>query len=368
MTDEEIPSGDGSGGNLAPAEAVDEERLHADVRGLILAARERVALYVNQEMTLLYWDVGTRIRQDVLSFERATYGQAVIENLGQNLSREFGRGYGWRNLFNMTTLAAEFPDRQILQTLSAKLSWSHFIELLRLNDPRAREFYTELTRLHRWGVRPLRDRIRSRLYERTLLSRKPDELIEQELALLRDEDRLTVDMVLRDPYLLSGLGLGDAFSERDLEDAIVREMEAFLLEIGEGFAFVARQKRFPSPASGGKVRELDLLFYHRKLKRLVAIELKVGAFEPDHKGQMEYYLRWLDQNEREPGEEPPIGLILCSEAHPDDVSLMGLDQGDIRVARYITETLPPPLLEKKLREIVGRHREFQARKAAREGA
>ena len=183
---------------------------------------------------------------------------------------------------------------------------------------------------------------------------------------MREEDRLTVDMVLHDPYLLSSLGLGDTYSEQELENAIVREMEAFLLEIGDGFAFVARQKRFPSPASGGKVRELDLLFYHRKLKRLVAIELKVGPFEPGHKGQMEYYLRWLDQNERESGEEPPIGLILCSEAHPDDVSLMGLDQGDIRVVRYITETLPPPLLEKKLREIIGRHREFQARRESLE--
>jgi predicted nuclease of restriction endonuclease-like (RecB) superfamily len=263
----------------------------------------------------------------------------------------------------MVSFAATVPDRKILQTLSAKLSWSHFIELLRVDDPLARAFYAELSRLHYWSVRTLRDKIRSRLYDRSLLSRKPEELIAQELALLRDEDRLTVDMVLRDPYLLSGLGLGDRYSEQELEDAILREMEAFLLEIGDGFAFVARQKRFPSPASGGRVRELDLLFYHRKLRCLVAFELKIGAFEPEFKGQMEYYLRWLNQNEREAGEEAPIGLILCSEAHPDDISLMGLDQGDIRVARYITEKLPPPLLEKKLREIVARHREFEARRA-----
>ncbi len=345
---------------------VDEAQLLADVRGLILAARGRVALYVNQETTLLYWDVGARIRRDVLGFERAAYGQRVVENLAQELTLEFGRGYGRANLFSMLDFAATFPDRQIIQTLSGQLSWSHFIELLRVDDPLARAFYTELTRLHRWGVRPLRDKIRSRLYDRSLLSRKPEELIAEELAQLRDEDRLTVDMVLRDPYLLSALGLGETYSERELEDAILREMEAFLLEIGDGFAFVARQKKFPSPASGGRVRDLDLLFYHRKLKRLVAIELKVGPFEPAFKGQMEYYLRWLDQNERETGEEPPIGLILCSEAHPEDVSLMGLDQGDIRVVRYITENLPPPLLEKKLREIVARHREFQARRTARE--
>jgi hypothetical protein len=265
---------------------------------MVLAARERAALYVNQELTLLYWDIGKRIHKDVLGFERANYGQAIMENLGERLTLEFGRGYGWRNLFNMVQFATEFPDRQILQTLSAKLTWSHLLELLRIDDPRAREFYGELTRLHHWGVRALRERIRSRLYERTLLSRKPDELIAQELTLLREEDKLTVDMVLRDPYLLSGLGLGDNFSERELE----------------------------------------------------------------HKGQMEYYLNWLSQNEREEGEEPPIGIILCSEAHPDDVSLMGLDSGDIRVARYITQTLPPPLLEKKLKEIVARQKEFQARK------
>ena len=364
MMDEETPDSDK--GEIATARPVDEERLHADVRTLILAARERVALYVNQELTLLYWGVGDRIQRDVLGFERAAYGKRIVEHLAARLVPEFGKGYSRSNLFSMLDFAKIYPDLQIIQTLSGQLSWSHFIELLRISDPQARAFYGELTRLHRWGVRPLRDKIRSRLYERTLLSRQPDELIQQELTLLRDEDRLTVDMVLRDPYLLSSLGLGDTYSEQELEDAIVREMEAFLLEIGDGFAFVARQKRFPSPASGGRVRELDLLFYHRKLRRLVAIELKVGPFEPDHKGQMEYYLRWLDQNEREPGEESPIGLILCSEAHPDDVSLMGLDQGDIRVARYITETLPPPLLEKKLREIVGRHREFQARRESRE--
>jgi predicted nuclease of restriction endonuclease-like (RecB) superfamily len=348
--------------SIAETDRVDEEQLYADVRQMVLAARERAALYVNQELTLLYWNVGRRIQHDILGFERAPYGKQIVENLSTKLIAEFGKGYGRANLFSMMDVAKTYPNEQIIQTLSGQLTWSHLLELLRIDDPRAREFYGELTRLHHWGVRALRERIQSRLYERTLLSRKPDDLIAQELTLLREEDKLTVDMVLRDPYLLSGLGLGDTYSERELEDAIIREMEAFLLEIGDGFAFIARQKRFPSPASGGKVRELDLLFYHRKLKRLVAIELKVGSFEPEHKGQMEYYLNWLSQNEREEGEEPPIGIILCSEAHPDDVSLMGLESGDIRVARYITETLPPSVLEKKLREIVARQKEFQARK------
>ncbi|WP_394796677.1 DUF1016 N-terminal domain-containing protein [Armatimonas sp.] len=180
--------------DLAPAQAVDEERLHSDVRGMILAARERVALYVNQELTLHYWGVGERIRRDVLGFERAPYGRRIIDNLAVQLVPEFGEGYSRRNLFSMLSFATIYPDGQIVQTLSAQLSWSHFIELLRIDDPNARAFYGELTRLHRWGVRPLREKIRSRLYERTLLSRKPDELIQQELALLRDEDRLSVDV------------------------------------------------------------------------------------------------------------------------------------------------------------------------------
>ena len=207
-------------------------------------------------------------------------------------------------------------------------------------------------------MRTLRDKIRSMLFERTALSRKPDDLIRQEISLLRDEDRLSMDMVLRDPYLLPFLGLADTYSEKDLEEAIIREMEAFLLEIGDGFAFVARQKAIPV---GKKTFRLDLLFYHRKLRRLFAIELKVGPFEPDYKGQMELYLSWLDRNEREPHEDSPVGLILCSEAQPEEITLLGLDQGDIRVARYLTETLPPALLEAKLRDIIQQQREYLAR-------
>jgi predicted nuclease of restriction endonuclease-like (RecB) superfamily len=259
----------------------------------------------------------------------------------------------------MLRFAELFPDRLIVQTVSGQLSWSHFVELLTLEEPLKREFYTELARLHHWSVRTLRDKIRSMLFERSALSRKPDALIQQEIALLRDEDRLSTDMVLRDPYLLPFLGLADTYSEKDLEDAIIREMEAFLLEIGDGFTFVARQKAIPV---GKKTFWLDLLLYHRKLRRLVAIELKVGPFEPDYKGQMELYLRWLDQNERESHEEAPIGLILCSEAQPEEITLLGLDQGDIRVARYLTETLPPALLEAKLRQIIQQQREYLARR------
>lgn len=332
--------------------------LHADVRALIVAARQRLALSINQELTLLYWDVGQRIRSEVLQGQRADYGEQVVQTLSRSLMAEFGRGFGRANLFNMLRFAELFPDRVIVQTVSGQLSWSHFVELLIIEEPLRREFYTELTRLHRWSVRTLRDKIRSMLFERSALSRKPDVLIQQEIAALRDQDQLSTDMVVRDPYLLPFLGLADTYSEKDLEDAIIREMEAFLLEIGDGFTFVARQKAIPV---GKKTFKLDLLLYHRKLRRLFAVELKIGAFEPDYKGQMELYLRWLDRNEREPHEEAPIGLILCSDAEPEEITLLGLDHGDIRVARYLTETLPPALLEAKLRDIIRQQREYLAR-------
>jgi predicted nuclease of restriction endonuclease-like (RecB) superfamily len=348
-----------AGEAVTATELIRLDALHAEVRALIVAARQRVGLYVNQELTLLYWDVGQRVRSEILRDQRADYGKAMVDHLVVSLSQEFGSGFGRRNLFNMIRFAEVFANRQIVQTVSAQLSWSHFVEILPLNEPLKREFYTELARVHHWSVRTLRDRIRSMLFERTALSRKPDDLIQQEIALLRDKDQLTPDMVLRDPYLLPFLGLADTYREKDLEDAIIREMEAFLLEVGDGFTFAARQKAIPV---GTKTYSLDLLLYHRKLRRLVAIELKVGPFQPEYKGQMELYLSWLNRNEREPHEEAPIGLILCSEAQPEEIALLGLEQGDIRVARYLTETLPPTLLEAKLRDIIRQQREYLARR------
>jgi len=335
------------------------EPLLTDLRQLISAARERVARYVNQELTLLYWDIGQRVQSEILKEERAEYGKQIVGTLSRQLTEEFGRGFTRDSLFRMVQFVQVFPDRQIVGTLSEQLSWSHFVEIIPLDEPLKREFYAELARINHWSVRTLTAKIQGMLFERSALSSNTDEFIKKEIAILRDEDRLTTDMVFRDPYLLPFLGLSDSYSEEQLEDAIIREMEAFLLEIGDGFTFAARQKKMPV---GKKTYKLDLLLYHRKLRRLVAIELKIGPFKPDYKGQMELYLRWLDKNEREAHEEAPIGLILCSEAEADEIELMGLDQGDIRVARYITQTLPPTVLEKKLREIVSRNRELIVRR------
>ena len=246
-------------------------------------------------------------------------------------------------------VADTFEEEKTVQTLSAQLSWSHFIEIIYLKDPLQRQFYAEMARVERWSVRTLRQKVQGMLYERTAISRKPEELARQELEALQEEDRMTPDLVFRDPYLLDFLGLEDTYSERDLEAAILRELERFLLELGTDFSFIARQKRM---TIGERDFYLDLLFYHRSLRRLVAIELKLGSFDAAYKGQMELYLRWLDRYERRPGEEPPIGLILCGEKNREQIELLQLDRGEIRVAEYLVELPPREMLEAKLHEAI----------------
>ena len=338
----------------SPAEIPDVTVLLSELRTLIHQARERAAYAVNAEQTLLYWNIGVRIRQDILKEERAPYGERIVSTLSAQLAMEYGRGFKRTNLLYMIQFAEVFPDRQIVHTLSGQLAWSHFKELLPLKKPHQREFYAEMCRLEKWSVRTLRDRINGMLYERTGLAKKPADLIDQELAALRASDQMTPDLVFRDPYLLSFLGLTEGYSEKDLESGILRDLESFLLELGGGFTFVARQKRM---TIDDEDFYLDLLFYHRILRRLVAIELKIGKFSASHKGQMELYLRWLDRYEKAAGEEAPIGLILCSEKSPQQIELLQLDQGDIRVAQYLTEQLPSALLERKLSEAVHRAQE-----------
>jgi predicted nuclease of restriction endonuclease-like (RecB) superfamily len=327
----------------------DTERLLGDLRHLIDDARTGAARAVNAGITLLYWSVGDRIQHEILGDKRAAYGEQIVEAVASDLTAEYGRGFSRRNLFNMVRFAEVFPDRAIVQTLSAQLGWSHFLEIIPFQDPLQRGFYAEMCRLERWSVRTLRDKIRGMLFERTAISRKPEELIQQELTKLRDEDCLTPDLVFRDPYVLDFLGLDNSFSEEDLELAILRDLEAFLLEIGSDFAFVARQKRITVDHVD---YYLDLLFYHRRLRRLVAVELKLEKFQAADKGQMELYLRWLGQHEQRPGEETPLGLILCAGKSAEHVELLRLEESGIRVAEYMTELPPRHLLEKKLHEAI----------------
>jgi predicted nuclease of restriction endonuclease-like (RecB) superfamily len=320
-----------------------------DVRDLIVSARQSVAATVNAALTLLHWQIGKRIREDILQHQRAEYGEEIIATLSQQLEAEFGRGFGRRNLFSMVRFAEVFPDPKIVQSLIAQLGWTHFLHIIRLDDPLKRSFYAEMCRIERWSTRTLKMKIGSMLFERTALSKKPAKLAEIELKQLREEDKLTPDLVFRDPYLLGFLGLKDSYLEKDVENAILRDMESFILELGVGFAFLERQKRI---TVDGVDYYLDLLFYHRHLRRLIAIDLKLQEFKPGDKGQMELYLKWLDRYERKEGEEKPLGLILCAGKLQETIELLAMEQSGIRVSSYWTEALPKKELERKLHEAV----------------
>ncbi len=329
------------------------ERLLAELRELILSTRSQVAQAVNAGLTILYWQIGDRIRREILKEKRAEYGAEILQTLSTKLQEEFGRGFAEKNLRRMIQFAEVFPDRQIVVSLIRQLTWTHFIALIPLKDSLQRDFYAEMCRLERWSVRTLRSRIDSMLYERTAISKKPEKLIEQELKALREEDALTPDLVFRDPYFLDFLGLKDTYSEKDLEAAILREMESFLLELGSGFAFVARQKRI---TLDGDDYYIDLLFYHRRLRRLVMIELKIGDFKPADKGQAELYLRWLDRHERQVDEGSPIALILCAGKKRETVEYLNLGASGVHVAEYLTELPPRELLAERLHQAVIRAR------------
>jgi len=200
-----------------------------------------------------------------------------------------------------------------------------------------------------WSIRTLRNKIDSMLYERTAISSKPEEVIKTELANLRNNEILSPDLVFKSPYFLEFTGLKGVYSEKSLEDSLLVHIEHFILELGVGFTFVERQKRM---IIDGEDFYLDLLFYHRKLRRLVAIELKLGKFKAAYKGQMELYLRWLEKHEKEVGEESPIGLLLCTEGSEEQIELLQLDQTGIRVAQYMTELPSRALLYQQLQKII----------------
>lgn len=345
----------------APTSVARPDMLLAEVRNLIVEARQQTARMVNAGLTLLYWQVGGRIQREILEAKRAEYGAEIVRILAARLEAEFGRGFAEKNLRRMIQLAEVYPDQQIVVSLIRQLTWTHIIALLPLKDPLQRDFYAEMCRIERWSVRALRSRIDSMLYERTALSKKPAKLIEQELSALREEDRLTPDLVFRDPYFLDFLGLRDTYSEKDLENALLREIESFLLELGTGFAFVERQKRI---TLDGDDHYLDLLFYHRRLRRLIAIELKLGHFKPADAGQIELYLRWLDRHERQEGEEKPLGLILCAGQKRETVEVLELEPRGIHVAEYLTELPPRELLQQRLHDAVVRTRRRLEQQAA----
>ncbi|MBI3090683.1 MAG: DUF1016 domain-containing protein [Candidatus Tectomicrobia bacterium] len=320
---------------------------------MIEETRAAVAVTVNAALTMLYWRIGDRINQEMLKGKRADYGAEIVSTVSRQLEAEYGNGFSAKNLRHTIRFAEAFPDGGIVSTLSRQLSWSHFKEIIYLQQPMQKEFYAEMCRLERWSVRALRQKIASMLYERTALSKKPAELAKLELQALREEDRLTPDLVFRDPYLLDFLGLKGAYQEKDLEAAILRELEAFIMELGAGFTFVPRQKRIMVDHDDFY---LDLLFFHRDLRRLVAVELKLDKFRPDHKVQMELYLRWLDRHERKSGEDTPLGIILCAGKNSEQIELLELGRAGIHVAEYLTALPPKDVLKHKLHEAIKRSR------------
>ena len=323
--------------------------LLTDVRELILATRVGVARTINAGLVTLYWEIGRRIRQDILKEKRAEYGERIVSALGTQLVAEFGEGFGQRNLFRMIRFAEVFPDFKIVSALRTQLGWTHFRQIIPIEDPLKRDFYAEMCRIERWNTRTLEKKIGSMLFERTAISKKPDQLIRQELKTLREEDQLTPDLVFRDPYVLDFLKLKDTYSEGDIEAAILREIESFILELGAGFCFVARQKRMQID---DRDYHLDLLFYHRKLRRLVAIDLKLEEFVAADKGQMELYLNWLKRHDQGADEAPPLGIILCAGKRQEHVELLQMERDSIHIASYVTKLIPKKQLERKLHEAV----------------
>ena len=326
---------------LVPTELID------DLRQIIDSARSHVATTANYELTMMYWHLGDRINRDLLNNERAEYGQQIVSTLSTQLTELYGKDFSPRNLHRMIQFSQLFSNEEIVSTLATKLFWSHFMEVLPLKEDVAREFYITMAANERWSVKRLRKEIDGMLFERTAIATKPEELIKSELANLRDNDVMTPDMVFKSPYFLEFTGLKGMYSEKSLEDSLVAHLEQFIMELGVGFSFVERQKRM---IIDGEDYYLDLLFYHRKLHRLIAIDLKLGSFKAQYKGQMELYLRWLEKYEMQPGEETPLGLLLCTEGSEEQISLLQLDKSGIRVAQYLTELPSKEVLLRQLQK------------------
>jgi predicted nuclease of restriction endonuclease-like (RecB) superfamily len=305
------------------------------LREIIQRGKSQAVAAVNSALTLTYWHVGKRINDEVLQGERATYGQQVISFLSRDLVERFGRSFEARNLRRMMQFAELFPDISIVTPLVSQLSWTHVTILLMQPNDAARRFYARQSIEHTWSKRELTRQIERKAYERA-------EIADTKLELSAASE---LAGTFKDPYFFEFLGLPDGYLENDLEQALIRELERFILELGKGFALVERQKRM---IIDGEDFYLDLLFYHRRLKRLVAVELKIDRFKAAFKGQMELYLNWLDRYERQPDESAPIGLILCAQAGTEQVELMNLQKDNIMVAEYWTELPPKELLEKKL--------------------
>lgn len=316
---------------------------------LIKTAKNNVIKSINSELVVLYWKIGEYVNNRILINDNAPLDEMTVGKLSEKLTIQYGRGFSRSNLLRMAQFVKKFENYEFVVTLSRQLSWSHFIELIKICDETKRDFYVTMCINEKWSVRVFKERINSMLYERTAISKKPEETIKKELETLRNDKIMSDSLFIRDPYILDFLELEDTYSEKDLEGKILIELEKFLLEFGSDFAFMGRQKRIQI---GNKDYYLDLLFYHRKMKRLVLIELKLGEFEPQYKGQVELYLKWLSKYEKHEDENEPIALILCASKDSEEIELLGLGDGNIRVSEYLATLPPKKLLEEKLHKAI----------------
>lgn len=327
-----------------------ENEIISDIRNLIEQSRHQVAAAVNAGMTLMYWHIGERINREILGGERAAYGKQVVATVSQQLTEEYGGSqFSVKNLNRMRLFAERFPDLSIWTPLVSKLSWSHFLQVISIEEEVKRQFYLTMAADQRWSKRTLKAKIDGMLYERTAIAKQPDEVILHDLELLRDEREMSADLAFHDPYFLDFLGLEGEYSEKDLESAIVGELQKFITEMGNDFAFMARQKRI---TVDDEDYYIDLLFFNRRLRCMVAIDLKLTDFKAAYKGQMELYLRWLEKHEMLEGENKPIGLVLCTGKNEEHVELMHLHESNIRVAEYLMKLPDKKLLEQKLQKAV----------------
>lgn len=300
---------------------------------LVENTKKKVAVFLNQETTLMYWEIGNYIVVEFKEKDKIVYGKQILATLSQQLTLKFGKGYSYSAITRMVKVAECFDESKIA-TLSQQLNWSHLIELSIIEKEIKREYYIQLTSNNNWNVRFLREQINKMLFERTIIAKQPDEIISASIQEWQNNNDINPELIFKNTYVLDFMSLSSNFSEKELENALIIHLEKFIMELGNGFAFLERQKRIGIDSID---YHLDLLFYHRKLKRLIAIDLKLGKFMPEYKAQMELYLRWLQKYEMQEDEQKPIGLVLCSEGNTEHVELLMLEEKDIKVAQYLTE-------------------------------
>ena len=333
---------------MKPNELVNKH-LFQNISELITESKQQLALSVNASLTLLYWEIGNLINKEILNDKRATYGKQIVKELSLQLTDNYGKGWGERQLRTCIQFANSFDDKTIVHTLCAQLSWSHFRLIIPIEDTLKRDFYIQMCIHEKWSVRIFKERIKSMLFERTSISKQPEITIQNDLKMLKEKEVISSDLVFKDPYLLDFLELNDTYSEKDLENSILVELQKFITELGSDFAFLSRQKRI---SLDDRDYYIDLLFYHRRLKCLVVIDLKIGEFEASHKGQMELYLNYLNKHEKVEGENHPIGLILCSGKNQEHIEMMSLNESNIKVAEYMTLLPKQEVLQNKLKKAI----------------